>query len=138
MAEQPPPPDRTSGSDVREARELTAPLEVFRLEEEARRLTSEREWSGDRNAVTLAKEGDLRLTLVALKRGAVLDQVEAHGRLSAHVLRGSVTVRRGQEQAQVSAGEVAAVDSGHPWSIEANDESAVLLTFAYPREDSLV
>ncbi len=139
MPEQPRPPERTSGTEDREPRTLMGPVEVYDLERELERLTREPEWSdGHQNAVTLAKGSNFRIVLVAMKPGARVGEDEAHGRMSVQVLRGAVTVERPDKGSELAAGQLAALDAGQPWSIEARDESAVLLTIAWPEERSLL
>ena len=139
MPEQPPPPERTSGTDERESRTLIAAIETFDVERELERLTGEPEWAGgDRNAVTLAKSSRFRVVLVALRAGAQVGEDEAHGPMSVQVLRGAVSVRRSSEASDLSAGQLATLDVGGPWAVVAKDESAILLTIAWPEERSLL
>jgi quercetin dioxygenase-like cupin family protein len=139
MPTQPAPPDRTSGADTREPRTLTAALEVLDLQQELKRLVNEPEWSGgDRNAVTLAKSSSFRLVLVALRAGARVGEDEAHGPMSVQVLRGTVTVRRSEDAAHLRPSELAAMEAGGAWSVSADEDSAVLLTIAWPEDRSLV
>ncbi len=76
--------------------------------------------------------------LICLKPGGKVGEDEAHGRMSVQVLRGAVAVRREEGSAELSAGQLAALDAGQAWSVEARDESAILLTIAWPEERSLV
>jgi quercetin dioxygenase-like cupin family protein len=139
MPEQPRPPERTSGTEDREPRTLISPVEVYDLQRELERLTREPEWSdGHQNAVTLAKGSNFRVVLVAMKPGARVGEDEAHGRMSVQVLRGAVSVQRPDKGSELAAGQLAALDAGQPWSIEARDESAILLTIAWPEERSLL
>ncbi len=139
MPEQPRPPERTSGTEDREPRTLISPVEVYDLEREVERLTREPEWSdGHQNTVTLAKGSTLRIVLVAMKPGARVGEDEAHGRMSVQVLRGAVSVRRPEHGRELAAGQLAAMNAGEAWSIEAREESAILLTIAWPEERSLL
>jgi quercetin dioxygenase-like cupin family protein len=139
MANQPRPPERTSGADAREPRTLESEVAVFDLDDELDRLTGEPEWSGgDRNAVTLAKSTSFRVVLVALREGARIGEEEAHGPISVQVLRGAVTVRRSEDAAELSAGHLATMEAGGPWSVTGRDASGVLLTISWPEERSLV
>src|SRR6266571_4623822 len=57
----------TTGSDERPAQRLAGTLLLFDLTAELAQLQAESTWElGDRNAITLVKEGDLRVTLTAL------------------------------------------------------------------------
>jgi len=139
MADQPRPPERTSGADARRPRALEQPVAAFDLDDELDRLTAEPEWSGrDRNALTLAKSSSFRVVLVALRGGARVGEDEAHGPMSVQVFRGAVTVRRSNEAAELSAGQLGTMEAGGPWSVTARDASAILLTISWPEERSLV
>jgi hypothetical protein len=64
----------TTGSGERPAQFLAGEVLRFALHAEVERLHAEPAWQrGDRNAVTLVKEGDLRMTLVSLKAGGCLE-----------------------------------------------------------------
>jgi quercetin dioxygenase-like cupin family protein len=139
MPRQPRPPERTSGADARGPRTLEQAVAVFDVDDQLDRLTAEPEWSRhDRNAVTLAKSSSFRVVLVALRGGAQVGEDEAHGPMSVQVVRGAVTVRRSEEAAELSAGQLAAMEAGGPWSVTARDASAILLTISWPEERSLV
>jgi quercetin dioxygenase-like cupin family protein len=139
MPEQPRAPETTSGADAREPRTLMQPIETFDLDGELQRLTSEPEWTGrDRNAVTLAKATNFRVVLVVLRAGAEVGEDEAHGPISVQVIRGSAAVRRAGQESELGAGRLATLDSGGAWAISAREDSAVLLTIAWPEERSLV
>jgi quercetin dioxygenase-like cupin family protein len=139
MPTQPRPPGRTTGRDAREPRTLEREVAVFDLDDQLDRLTREPEWlRGDRNAVTLAKSSSFRVVLVVLRDRARIGEDEAHGPISVQVIRGAVTVRRSDDSAELSAGQLAAMEAGGPWSITARDASAMLLTISWPEERSLV
>jgi quercetin dioxygenase-like cupin family protein len=138
-AAQPRPPAHTSGSEEREPRELRAALVVVGLAAELERLRGEAAYrDGDRNSVTLAKESDLRVLLAALRPGARIGEDDAHGRLSVLVLEGAALVSRDGEPFELLSGELAVLDAGLPWWVEAREETAVLLTMTWPEERSLV
>src|SRR5437660_1854818 len=57
-----PHPGTTTGSDERPAQRLAGALLLFDLPAELAQLQAESTWElGDRNAITLVKEGDLRI-----------------------------------------------------------------------------
>lgn len=131
--------DATSGSETRDARQVMEPLLVFSLLDEIRRLREEPPWiEGDRNARTLAKETDFRVLLTVLRPGAMLSEVDGDGRVSIHVLDGSLELRLDDGQQQLSAGQLAAVNAGTPWNLVAVSDAAVLVTFAWPESKAFV
>lgn len=133
MADQPGPADQTSGTDVRGARPLMERLMVFSLGDEIARLREEPAWqSGDRNSVTLAKESDFRVLLTVLRPGAQLEEQDGEGRLSVHLVEGRARLDSDGEEAELAAGDLATIDTDTPWRLEAQSESAVLTTLAWP------
>lgn len=135
--DQPRPRAETSGTDTREPRTVSEGLSVHRILGEVERLSAEREWSeGDRDSLTLAKAPDVRLLLTVLRAGARIGDEEAHGSLAVQTLAGAIVVGRGDQHAELRAGELAVLQGGATWWIEAQQESALLLTMAWPEERS--
>ncbi len=118
----------------RPAHRMAGPLLCFGLEEQIRRLRDEpAPTSGNRNAITLIKDGPLRVVLVLLAGGSLLDEHTVPG--PATILVGSGRVRfqaRGEER-ELDAGALVAVESGVPHAALALEESALLLTVVDPR-----
>lgn len=136
--DRPAPRSETSGTDTREPRTVSAGLSIHRIQDELERLSHEPEWSeGDRDSLTLAKEPDVRLLLSVLRPGARIGDEEAHGSLAVQTLAGAVVVGRGEERVELKAGELAVLQGGATWSVEAQEQSALLLTMAWPEGRSL-
>ena len=130
-------PDTTSGTGVRESRGLREPMMRFNLLEEIARLASEPQWNdGDRNSIVLAKDARFRMLLSVLRNGARLGDDDGEATLSVHLITGSATVRRGQDEVMLAPGEIAVLEAGSGWSIESDQESAVLTTLAWPEEQA--
>src|SRR6266568_2126556 len=88
-----PHPGTTTGSEERPAQRLAGALLRFDLDAELAHLQDESEWEqGHRNAITLVKEGDLRLTLTALRAGARMDPHRTYGYTSIQVMAGRLSV----------------------------------------------
>ncbi|MEP7159125.1 MAG: hypothetical protein ABI797_06835 [Chloroflexota bacterium] len=125
----------TSGTDTREARAMIEPLMHFSLGEEIAALRAEDGYRmRDRNSRTLAKETDFRVLLSVLRKGASLDEQDGESRASVQVIEGSATLGIDGDETMIEAGELAVVDSGHAWLLEARTECAVVITFAFPNE----
>lgn len=125
----------TSGTTVRESRTLMEQLLVFSLPEEIAALRDECRASGtDRASRTLAKDVDFRALLSVLDAGATLDQHHGDARASIQLLDGSALLDVDGQQTELSAGRLAVVDSGYPWTLRATSNCAVLLTLAWPVE----
>jgi quercetin dioxygenase-like cupin family protein len=105
----------------------------FNLLEELAQLHGEESWQrGDRNAKTLLKEPQLRLTIIALKSGARLDQHETDGPVTIHTLRGNLRVTVRGDVTMLAPGQLLALEAGAPHAVEALEESAFLLTIGWP------
>lgn len=125
----------TSGTDTREPRALMERLMVFDLHGEINDLRREKEWTdGDRNSRTLAKEVDFRVLLSVLRPGATLTEEDGDARVSLHMIGGAARLETTAGSADLSAGQLAAVDVGQGWQLRATEDSAVLVTLAWPRE----
>ena len=113
---------------------LAAPLLLFRLPDEVVRLKGEPDWAAGKRAITLTKQGGLRVVLIALRPGATLDEHLAVGALTVQVLEGRVRFDAGGETRVLMPGELLALEPGLRHDVQAVDESVFLLTLAQPVE----
>ena len=114
---------------------MAEPFMAFDLAGEVDRLKAETTWSNGQNARTLIKYDDLRVVLMALQAGARLPEHKTEGRISVHVLSGHVQLRASGQTFDLRGGGLLALDQGIPHDLEALDESAVLLTIAWPGKE---
>ena len=125
--------------DVSHARTHTAPMATSFMEldlpAELDRLHSETTWNSGQNARTLIKYDTLRVVLVALKAGKSLPEHRTEGRITVHVISGHVEVKAAGRTFNLRAGGLLALDRNLSHDVRALQESAVLLTIAWPRED---
>jgi quercetin dioxygenase-like cupin family protein len=105
----------------------------FDLEAEVNRLKAENTWSSGHNARTLVKYDDLRVVLIALQRDARIPEHQTEGRVSVHVISGHVQVRASGRTFNLRSGSLLALDPAIRHDVTAADESAILLTIAWPR-----
>lgn len=125
--------DESTPATARSPRDRTGPVLAFDLASEAERLRSEEPWSQHgSNAVTLVKHSDLRIVFILMKRGTRLQEHHAGARISVHTLRGHVRLRPGEDLLDLPAGNLLALERDIPHDHEAIDESAVLMTIAWP------
>lgn len=80
---------------------------------------------------TLIKYDDLRVVLIALAAGHRVAEHKAEGRISVHVLSGSIVFRTPERTFDLRAGGLLALDRGVPHDVMAPEESAFLLTIAW-------
>jgi len=111
---------------------MAHPYMEFDLMAELHHLKAESTWSTGQNARTLIKYDDLRVVLMALRAGARIPDHQTDGRLSVQVLSGHIQVRASGRTFNLRAGNLLAFDHGIRHDVTAVDESALLLTIAWP------
>jgi quercetin dioxygenase-like cupin family protein len=89
--------------------------------------------STGRAAKTLVKEGQMRATLVALKRGATLEPHAVEGVHSIQTLRGKSSLAAGGREVVIGAGELVVIGEGVQHSLQAQADSVLLITVAMSR-----
>ena len=112
---------------------LAEPFMEFDLDSEVHRLKAETTWSTGHNARTLVKYDDLRVVLIALQPDARLSEHQTEGRVSVHVISGHVQVRASGRTFNLHKGGLLALEPAIRHDVIAIDESAILLTIAWPR-----
>lgn len=87
----------------------------------------------DRRGVTLVKESGLNVVLTHLHAGGTLAEHAAPGAATVQVLDGHVRVQVGDETLDLPAGRLIAFDAKVRHSVEASEDSTLLLTLADPQ-----
>lgn len=85
-------------------------------------------------ALTLSKFADLRMVLVALRRGAHLGDASAFARLTVQTLRGHAVLHHAEGTLHLEAGSLATLDHRMTLDLEALEDCAVLLTLVWSGE----
>jgi len=104
----------------------------FDLPAEVHRLHAETTWNTGQNARTLIKYDDFRVVLTTLKANMRLPEHRTEGRISVHVLSGHIQLRAAGRTFNLRSGGLLALDHEIPHDVEALEESAFLLTIAWP------
>lgn len=128
-------PDTTStrGSDQREGRRVDMPFARFDLADELGRLGAEQPGHDrERQTITLARAGMLRLVLTRASAGAEFGADDVDGALALVVLDGTLTVRRAGATERASVNQVVVIDGGSAWRALPETDVAVLLVMAWP------
>jgi quercetin dioxygenase-like cupin family protein len=120
-------------SAVRRVRRLAGKRLTFMLgaEDDTLREFAEDSKTG-RAAKTLVKDGPLRITLVALKKGTVLPPHHVDGPISIQTIRGCLRLTTESGDMDVSEGNLIALGPGVVHAAKAHEDCAILLTFAVP------
>ena len=111
---------------------MAGPYMEFDLAAEVHRLHDETTWSTGQNARTLLKYDDFRVVLTALQVNMKIPKHKTEGRISVHVLSGHIQLRASGRTFNLRPGGLLALDHGVAHDIEALEESAFLLTIAWP------
>lgn len=112
---------------------LTAPLMDFDLGREIAQLHEEEAWQRTgRNSKTLVKQPDFRIVLIALQKGALLEEHKADARISIYTLSGHVKLQLPEHTVNLPAGHLLVLDRALENDMEALEESAILLTISWP------
>ena len=59
---------------------------------------------------------------------------DGDARTSIQLIGGAARLEAAGRSAELRSGQVAAIDQGQPWNLTAAEDSAVLVTFAWPRD----
>lgn len=105
----------------------------FDLTSEIEQLHREPEWNTGRNAKTLIKYDDLRVVLLALRAQTRIPDHRTDGRISIQTVRGHLRIRADGRTFNLPMGGLLALDGGLVHDVEAVEDSALLLTIAWPR-----
>lgn len=111
---------------------MAAPFLEFDLTRELAELHREPEWNSGQNAKTLVKYDDFRVVLTALKAHARLPGHQTEGRISIQTVTGKIQVRAQGRTFELPTGTLLALDQDVPHDVEALEDSAFLLTIAWP------
>ena len=115
---------------------VSSPFLEFDLTSEVDRLHGESTWNTGQNARTLIKYDDLRIVLIALKGGARIPEHKTNGRISVQVLSGHVRLNASGRAFNLLPGSVLSLEERAPHDLEALEESALLLTIAWPGDSA--
>ena len=114
---------------------MAAPFLEFDLIRELEQLHGERDWNRGQNAKTLVKYDDFSIVLTALKARVRLPQHQTKGRVSIQTVAGHILVRAEGRTFDLPTGTLLALDQNLPHDLETLEESAFLITIAWPPED---
>jgi quercetin dioxygenase-like cupin family protein len=111
---------------------MAAPYLEFDLVRELEQIHREPEWKSGHNTKTLAKYDNLRIVLIALKARARIPGHQTDGRISIQTIQGQIQLRAEGRTFELSVGTLLTLDQGLRHEIEALEDSAFLLTIAWP------
>lgn len=111
------------------SRPLTGPHLTFHIEQQVEELRTDDAYvRSGRAGRTLAKDGPLRITLLALAKGVEVGTHLAESPMTLHCVEGSLSYRVDDEAFVLQTGEVLFFGPGHAQDIRAKEDTALLLT----------
>ena len=119
---------------VRSPGPLESPILSFDLNAEIEGLRGENGWQAGRDSKTLVKHPDFRVVLTLLKSGARLHEHKAAGRISVQAVAGHIRMHVEDKIFDLPAGHLLALERALPHDVEALEDSAFLLTIAWPED----
>ena len=114
---------------------MAAPFLEFDLARELGQLHGEPHATSGQNTKTLVKYDDFRIVLTALAAHTRIPGHRAAGRISVHTVRGHIRMRALGRTFDLPAGSLLALGHGVLHEVEALEDSAFLLTIAWPGRD---
>jgi quercetin dioxygenase-like cupin family protein len=111
---------------------MASPFLEFDLTAEVKRLHDETTWNTGRNSRTIVKYDDFRVVLMALQANMRVSEHKTDGRISIHMLSGHIRLNAFGRTFDLRPNSLVALDQGSAHDLEAMEESAFLLTIAWP------
>lgn len=122
-----------SRSIVLWGRRLSGRMLTFMLKAEDDSLRERAELSKEgRAGKTLVKQGALRITLVALKKGTVLRQHRVPGPVSIQTIRGCLRIITDKGDVDIPPGGLVALDAGVVHTAKAHNDCTIMVTVSMP------
>lgn len=112
-------------------RMLNAALVEMDLNKFITQIKEETTWKdSDHNSITIFKSDSMRIVLIGLHEKAILKTHVANTIISVQVLEGAIRFTADEQVVPLSKGQMIALQSKIPHSVEAEKESFFLLTLA--------
>ena len=112
-------------------RAIDAPFLTIDLPEFIAQIRNEKIWQErDHNAITVFKDAQLTIVLVAMHPTAEIRTLRPEHLWTAQVLEGSIQLALNEKKITLQKGQMSAVHAGIPYKLQALEESLILLTVA--------
>ena len=117
---------------------LGTPILQCDLLEEIKSLHSEAAWlqGTGPSSKTLVKHPDLRIVLLAMKKNVCMHEHKTAARISVQTLAGHIRLRLPDRTVELPAGHLLVLDQCVPHDVEAEEDSAFLLTLSWRGQEA--
>ena len=120
-----------TGHTYKRTHKLSGGALLFDLKsEESVLLNKARTAKSGRAAKTLVKEGPLRVTVIALKKGAVIDDHQVEGPLSIQSLSGRLRINMGDERFDLPSRGLITLEPGATHDATALSDATFMITMS--------
>jgi quercetin dioxygenase-like cupin family protein len=126
------PETEPSRGAARASEPTEGPSLTFDLAEQIASLRQEPYWQSGRNSKTIVKYTDFRVVLTAIKAKTTIHEHHAAGRISVQTVEGRIRMHAGGKEFDLPAGHLLVLDRAMPHDVVAIEDSAFLLTVAWP------
>ena len=113
---------------------LPDPVSEFNLDEQLYELHRSPEWESGIARRVLIRYPDFQITLRAMKAGTRIPDHHNPGRICVHTLRGHIRMHTDGKLFDLPQGKMLVLDRAITHDVVATEESAFLLTVAYPEK----
>jgi len=109
----------------------------FDLAQEMAESEQKKPWQAGHYARTLFKKSDIRLVLISMEAGSQMKEHHADGTLSVQVLKGTIRFTAQGSAHDLKSGNLLTLGASIKHEVQALEESAFLLTIAWPDTEKL-
>jgi quercetin dioxygenase-like cupin family protein len=117
---------------------MAAELAHFDFAQELAAFQSQKPWPSGIHAKTLFKRPDFRTILVCMEAAATIKEHHADGTSSVQVLKGAIRYKTQGKTYELKTGTLLTLGACIKHDLEAIEESAFLLTIAWPNNEALL
>lgn len=111
---------------------IEGPSLTFDIANQIQHLHQEPYWQSGRNSKTIVKYPDFRIVLTAIQGKTTIHEHRAAGRVSVQTVEGRLRMHAGGKEFDLPAGQVLVLDRNIPHDVVALEDSAFLMTIAWP------
>lgn len=117
---------------------MTDELAQFDLQREMADAARQKPWASGIHSKTLFKKPDFRMVLIEMEPGAKMDEHHADGTICVQLIKGRIRFRVQERTHELGVGNLLTLGASIKHDVEALDDSALLLTIAWPSNQELL